>query len=174
MLNMKPDGKVVSVVDESPVGRLILRASAAGVTAVEFDRGDSQESRAPSCDRAGGGAAHLDAMAAELTHYFAGELREFKTPLDPAGTDFQRRVWDELLKVPFGQTRTYAQIAAAIGRPAAVRAVARANATNPIAIVIPCHRVIGSDGTLTGYGGGLERKAWLLDHERAVAGLALV
>jgi len=101
----------------------------------------------------------------ELREYFSGKRERFELPLEPAGTDFQRAVWGELQRIPFGSTRTYAQIAQKIGRPKAVRAVGAANGSNPIAVIIPCHRVIGADGSLTGFGGGLPRKKWLLSHE---------
>jgi AraC family transcriptional regulator of adaptative response/methylated-DNA-[protein]-cysteine methyltransferase len=108
-------------------------------------------------------------IEAELAAYFAGASMCFHTPLARDGSSFQRIVWDALLAIPPGQTRSYAQIARAIGRPEAVRAVARANGANPFAIVIPCHRVINADGALGGYGGGLARKRWLLEHERRCA-----
>lgn len=111
----------------------------------------------------------LEQAAREIGQYFAGTRREFSLPFAMRGTDFQRRVWSALLKIPPGQTRSYAEIAAAIGQPTAVRAVARANGDNFRGIVIPCHRVIGSDGSLTGYGGGLARKQWLLDHEKKMS-----
>jgi methylated-DNA-[protein]-cysteine S-methyltransferase len=101
----------------------------------------------------------------QLRAYFGGSLREFDLPLDPAGTDFQKRVWLELLKIPYGETRSYSEVAIAVGSPKAVRAVGAANGANPIPIVVPCHRVIGSSGKLTGYGGGLELKKRLLDLE---------
>lgn len=103
----------------------------------------------------------------QLAEFFAGERREFDLPVQAPGTPFQRRVWTALTRIPAGATRSYAEQARAIGRPAAVRAVARANGDNPVAIVVPCHRVIGSDGSLTGYGGGLWRKQALLDRESA-------
>jgi len=105
------------------------------------------------------------ALEDELSRYFAGELREFTVPLTTPGTPFQEKVWSALRDVPYGQTRSYAAQARAIGNPEAVRAVARANGDNRIAIIIPCHRIIGSDGSLTGYGGGVWRKQWLLEHE---------
>ena len=108
----------------------------------------------------------LDQAEREINQYFAGKRNTFTLPLAPRGTDFQRQVWDALLTVPAGETRSYADIARSIGQPKAVRAVARANGDNFRGIIIPCHRVIGSDGSLTGYGGGLARKQWLLDHER--------
>jgi methylated-DNA-[protein]-cysteine S-methyltransferase len=101
----------------------------------------------------------------QLREYFDGARTTFELDLAPQGTEFQRAVWDELLRVPYGATVTYAELARRIGRPNAVRAVGAANGANPIAVVIPCHRVIGSNGTLTGYGGGIERKQWLLAHE---------
>ena len=108
----------------------------------------------------------LDQATREIGEYFAGNRKVFTLPLATRGTDFQRSVWDQLLQIPAGDTRSYADIAKHIGQPTAVRAVARANGDNYRGIIIPCHRVIGSDGSLTGYGGGLARKQWLLDHER--------
>jgi methylated-DNA-[protein]-cysteine S-methyltransferase len=108
----------------------------------------------------------LAATAAQLAEYFAGARTEFDLPLAPQGTAFQRIVWDQLLAIPYGVTRSYGEVARAIGRPAASRAVGAANGRNPIAIIVPCHRVIGADGTLTGYGGGMSAKRWLLDHEQ--------
>jgi len=108
----------------------------------------------------------LDQAEREINEYFAGRRRTFTMPLAHRGTDFQRRVWDQLLQIPAGETRSYAEIARYMGEPRAVRAVARANGDNYRGIIIPCHRVIGSDGSLTGYGGGLARKQWLLDHEK--------
>jgi O-6-methylguanine DNA methyltransferase len=98
----------------------------------------------------------------QLRRYFAGEQVQFSCPLDLRGTAFQVAVWEELYRIPYGQTRTYAQIAERVGRPQAVRAVGAANGANPVAVIVPCHRVIGSNGTLTGYGGGLPMKHWLL------------
>jgi methylated-DNA-[protein]-cysteine S-methyltransferase len=112
--------------------------------------------------------------ARKLRAYFAGNVRALDDiEVLPAGTPFQQRVWAVLRTIPAGETRSYAEVARAIGQPTAVRAVARANATNPIALVIPCHRVIGSDGKLTGYGGGLPNKKWLLAHERGHLPLSL-
>jgi len=108
----------------------------------------------------------LDQAESEIEEYFAGTRKSFNLPLAPRGTDFQRRVWNALLSIPPGETRSYAEVAKRIGEPEAVRAVARAIGDNYRGIIIPCHRVIGSDGSLTGYGGGLARKQWLLDHER--------
>jgi methylated-DNA-[protein]-cysteine S-methyltransferase len=105
----------------------------------------------------------------QLDEYFAGERTEFDLPLNPAGTPFQRRVWDALKTIPYGEIRSYGEIAEQIGRPGAARAVGLANGRNPISIVVPCHRVIGASGALTGYGGGLERKQYLLDLETRVS-----
>jgi methylated-DNA-[protein]-cysteine S-methyltransferase len=110
--------------------------------------------------------AALTAVLAQFEAYFRGELRAFDLPLDPRGTPFQRQVWAAVARVPYGETRAYGEIAAAIGKPAAVRAVGLANGANPLPIVIPCHRVIGANGSLTGYGGGLEAKRRLLALER--------
>lgn len=112
----------------------------------------------------------LPEVRRQLGEYFAGKRRDFVLPLDPHGTAFERGVWRVLVAIPYGETRSYAEVAMAIGRPAACRAVGRANGRNPIAVVIPCHRVIGSDGSLTGYGGGLELKRLLLDLEGAGRG----
>ena len=134
--------------------------------------------------------AHLDVIEREMERYFAGKgwlgqghpgmvesetrTRPLGVPLAPKGTPFQQEVWAELRRIPLGETRSYAQQATAIGKRDAVRAVARANGENFLAIVIPCHRVIGADGSLTGYGGGLWRKQWLLDHEKKMAGVTLL
>ncbi len=105
--------------------------------------------------------------AAELAAYFAGRLRSFSVPIAPPGTPFQRAVWQAVAAVPYAETRTYGQIAATIGRPEAARAVGHANGANPLPIVVPCHRLVGATGALTGYAGGLEMKRWLIEHERA-------
>jgi methylated-DNA-[protein]-cysteine S-methyltransferase len=145
----------VSQIIDSPVGPLRLRADDDALLEVAFAKGAAERSGHPILRRA----------REELAAYFAGKLTRFELPLDAVGTEFQRGVWRALLEIPFGETRSYADIAVRIGRPAAVRAVGAANGRNPIAIVIPCHRVIGSDGSLTGYGGGEPRKRWLLSHE---------
>jgi len=142
---------------------LRLVASGAGIRAIEFNV--KQTSRpVPPGERNDANALLLEA-ARQLRAYFAGTLREFQLPLDMEGTDFQKRVWRQLETIPYGETRSYAQIAAAIGSPSAVRAVGAANGANPIAIVVPCHRVIGSSGKLVGYGGGLPLKKRLLELE---------
>lgn len=118
------------------------------------------------------GAVHdpdaLAGPAAQLAEYFAGDRVAFDLPLSPVGTAFQRKVWLALREIQYGRTTTYGELAAGIGQPTASRAVGLANGRNPLAVIVPCHRVIGRDGTLTGFGGGLDRKRWLLEHERAV------
>lgn len=152
----------------SPLGPVGLRASSSGVTEVRLGW------TRPVADDDGPAGPILDQLHRFVEAFFAGEDAIPSVVLAPGGTAFQRVVWDELRQIPAGQTRSYAQIARAIGRPSAVRAVARANATNPLPILIPCHRVIGSDGSLTGYGGGLEAKRWLLEHERRWWGSGLL
>lgn len=106
------------------------------------------------------------AVQEQLAEYFAGKRQEFDVPIKLAGTEFQNRVWQELRRIPFGATITYSQLAGRVGRPTASRAVGHANGCNPISIIVPCHRVIGSNGKLTGYAGGVDKKRWLLDWER--------
>jgi methylated-DNA-[protein]-cysteine S-methyltransferase len=154
----------------SPVGDLRLFASDAGLAAVLWSDEPGSHLR-PGAFIEPGAHPVLAETERQLCEYFGGERREFRLPLDFHGTDFQQRVWTALLTIPYGQTRTYAQMAAFIGRPTAVRAVGAANGRNPISIVAPCHRVIGSNGTLTGFGGGLDNKAKLLALESAQADL---
>lgn len=152
----------LAVCMDSPVGRLRIRASADAITAIDFHADDASGSAA----EAGGGAARLLAEAMrQLQAYFAGRLREFDLPLAPRGTPFQLRTWRSLQEIPYGTTISYGELARRIDRPTAARAVGAANGCNPIPIVVPCHRVIGSDGSLTGYGGGLEIKRKLLQLE---------
>ena len=120
-----------------------------------------------------GRAAPINQVEAELRAYFDSRSAIFSTVLARTGSAFTQRVWQELMAIPPGVTRSYAELAAGLGRPSAARAVARANGANQVAIVVPCHRVIGADGTLTGYGGGLWRKRWLIEHERKMAEAAL-
>jgi AraC family transcriptional regulator, regulatory protein of adaptative response / methylated-DNA-[protein]-cysteine methyltransferase len=113
---------------------------------------------------------HFKTLLSQLKEYFDGTRKEFSLPLVIRGTDFQQTVWNELMKIPYGTTRSYQEQSAALGKPESIRAVANANGMNRISIVIPCHRIIGSNGNLTGYGGGLKRKKWLLDHEKKYSG----
>lgn len=147
---------------ESPVGPLLLVVSDRGIVALEFPGGKIRQGWVESAEKTA-------PYARQMNEYFSGRRRSFDLPLDLRGTDFQRRCWQKLLKIPYGETRSYADIARAIGNPAAVRAVGLANGQNPIAIIVPCHRVIGSDGSLTGYGGGLETKRKLLELEGALS-----
>lgn len=153
---------------DSPLGRLLLAADAAGLCAIEFE-GPQQAALIQSDWRLGG--ACLDAPLAQLRAYFTGERRDFELRLAPAGTPFRQRVWRELARIPYAQTLSYGELARRIGKPQASRAVGAANGANPLPIVLPCHRVIGADGSLTGYGGGVWIKKWLLAHERRHAGL---
>ena len=149
---------------DSPVGPLVLTSDGTALTGVLFDADvDPTWSTAP--------CAVLDQAAAQLGEYFAGERTEFDLPLEPAGTPFQRSTWLALREIPYAETINYGQLALRVGNPKASRAVGLANGRNPISIVVPCHRVIGADGSLTGYGGGLDRKRLLLDLERRVAGV---
>lgn len=164
----------------SPVGPLFLAASQKGLVALEFDErmpGQQTIRLNPRDLRMESDVLRFeespDAMSMyvrELEEYFAGKRREFSFPLDLRGTEFQTACWRALLAIPYGETRTYADIARAVGRPQGFRAVGMANNRNPVAIVVPCHRVIASDGTLCGYGGGLETKRKLLELEGAVSG----
>ena len=151
----------------SPLGTYVLGSSKKGVVCVKTE--DRSKAYLSHWEREGIGVEesgnHNLRLISQLDAYFAGKLREFKIPLDLRGTPFQRRVWELLCDIPWGETRSYGQIAKALGQPKAARAVGRAVGTNPVSIVVPCHRVIGSDGTLTGYGGGLDRKEALLKLE---------
>jgi AraC family transcriptional regulator, regulatory protein of adaptative response / methylated-DNA-[protein]-cysteine methyltransferase len=156
----------------TPIGRMVAMASDAGVCVLEFLDSRTAPSAARTFARRHGATAvsgtspHLERLRRELDAYFRGRLRRFETPLDLRGTVFQREVWKRLVRTPYGKTLTYAQLAARTGRPSAVRAAGHANGRNPVSIVVPCHRVVGTDGTLRGYGGGLWRKRWLQALER--------
>jgi methylated-DNA-[protein]-cysteine S-methyltransferase len=154
-----------SKVIESPVGALTLVASEQGLAAILWKDDSPRRVRLTNVVKDENNPILLETER-QLREYFAGERQAFSLKLDPAGTDFQRRVWNALLTIPYGDTRSYGQIARQIGRPAAVRAVGAANGRNPISIIAPCHRVIGSTGKLTGFAGGLETKARLLELER--------
>ena len=149
---------------ESPIGPLLLCANDAELTGIYMDTpgrpplysgGWTEDASAPP----------LPEAVRQLREYFAGTRREFDLPLRLQGTEFQQRVWHALTEIPYGETWSYGQLARRIGNKNASRAVGLANGSNPISILVPCHRVIGADGSLTGYGGGLERKRWLLAHE---------
>ena len=152
---------------DTPLGGVLLARTETGLAGAWFEGQKAHPGPMAAPDRPTDPL--LREAATQLAEYFAGRRRQFDLPLDLRGTEFQRQVWDQLLRIPSGETRSYAEIARNINQPKAVRAVARANGDNFRGIVIPCHRVIGSDGSLTGYGGGLARKQWLLDHERKMA-----
>lgn len=151
---------------ESPVGPLLLAGRSAALELLAFSSGN--QAKAPEAEWEAQGAPFAKA-AHQLAEYFNGRRRAFDLPLAPKATAFQRKVLEALQAIPYGETRTYKDIAAAIGRPKAVRAVGAANAKNPIPIIIPCHRVVGSDGSLTGFGGGLDAKRMLLRLEAEAA-----
>jgi methylated-DNA-[protein]-cysteine S-methyltransferase len=148
---------------ESPVGPLVLTSDGESLTRLLFDAPVDPSWSTEPCPV-------LDHAVAQLGEYFAGERIDFDLPLDPAGTPFQQTTWLALREIPYAQTINYGQLALRVGNPRASRAVGLANGRNPISIVVPCHRVIGANGSLTGYGGGLDRKRTLLDLERRVAG----
>ena len=146
---------------DSPVGRLKLVARGDAIAAILWEKDGPRRVRLGPMEEGGGHPALVEASC-QLGAYFNGERRRFDLPLDFAGTDFQKQVWQALLTIPYGETRSYGQIARQLGSPDAVRAVGAANGRNPISIVAPCHRVIGASGALTGFAGGLEAKRYLL------------
>jgi methylated-DNA-[protein]-cysteine S-methyltransferase len=148
---------------ESPIGRLLLTSDGTALTGLYME--PSRKAQSVDGWIQDEAVAPLSATVRQLTEYFAGTRRDFDLPLRLQGTTFQTRVWRELTVIPYGQTWSYGQLAQRIDKPSASRAVGLANGRNPISILVPCHRVIGADGSLTGYGGGLERKRWLLVHE---------
>jgi methylated-DNA-[protein]-cysteine S-methyltransferase len=154
-------------IELEPAAGLTLRlaASPAGLRAIEFD--PARSNAGPHND----GNPVTREAARQLRAYFAGRLREFDLPLDPEGTEFQKLVWRQVRSIPYGETRSYGEIAVAVGSPRASRAVGAANGANPLPIVVPCHRVIGASGRLVGYGGGLDLKRRLLGLERGGSGL---
>ena len=159
----------------SPVGELTLAANERGLTALYFERyahGPAAAERAGwiADDGRNPASGVLASAREQLTAYFAGQLTRFEVPLAPEGSPFQQRVWEELRRIPFGARSSYGELARRLGNPNAARAVGAANGRNPISIVVPCHRVVGADGSLTGFGGGVERKRWLLEHEQRVRG----
>jgi AraC family transcriptional regulator of adaptative response/methylated-DNA-[protein]-cysteine methyltransferase len=164
---------------ETPIGEMVAGATDDGVCLLEF--GDRRMLPTEYKDLARllkttlelGDNKHLKTLKKQLNEYFMGKRKEFTIPLVTPGSEFQKAVWKELLNIKFGCTRSYQEQAIALKKPDSVRAVANANGLNRISIIIPCHRVIGSDGRLTGYGGGLKRKRWLLDHEKKYSGQAI-
>jgi AraC family transcriptional regulator of adaptative response/methylated-DNA-[protein]-cysteine methyltransferase len=168
------NNRIVCADADTPIGTMIVGSTDKGCCLVEFhDRGGVQkirqaiEKRYRRTAEMGGSELNNTAIA-QLQEYFAGGRTEFDLALDIVGTPFEKSVWKELLATSFGKTRSYGEIAAAVGRPQASRAVGRANGANRISIIVPCHRIIEAGGGLRGYGGGLWRKRWLLDHEQKV------
>jgi O-6-methylguanine DNA methyltransferase len=155
---------------DTPIGPLAVAVTERGVAAISFDEpGFRLADSLPRGAALVEDAAATRAVADELAAYFAGEISRFATPADLRGTDFQESVWRALLAIPYGGTVSYGELARGLGKPGAARAVGLANNRNRIGILVPCHRVVGSDGALVGYAGGLERKRWLIAHERRVA-----
>ncbi|MGK9367278.1 methylated-DNA--[protein]-cysteine S-methyltransferase [Melioribacter sp. Ez-97] len=155
-------GKYLTYYD-SPLGKLKITANENAIKSIHFILdidGVELEQEVPN--------GILEKCVEELNQYFNGELQEFSVNIDPDGTEFQKRVWNELLKIPYGKTISYLKLSRQLGNERSIRAVARANGDNKIPIIIPCHRVIGSDKSLVGYSGGVWRKKWLLEHEAAV------
>lgn len=159
---------------DSPVGPITIcgHDTPQGFAITRLGFGDDKHGPRDRSDWVRDDARFAEA-AEQLREFFADERRDFSLLLDPAGTPFQQQVWQALREIPYGETRSYADIANALGNPTATRAVGAANGRNPIGIVVPCHRVIGADGSLTGYAGGVHNKRWLLDHERRVTGSSL-
>jgi methylated-DNA-[protein]-cysteine S-methyltransferase len=151
---------------ESPIGPLLAARDGEAIVQISFTPSQARDEWIRNDDR-------FDDVRRALDDYFAGRSKTFDLPLEFRGTEFQKSVWRALIDIPFGETTTYAALARTIGKPEAVRAVGAANGANPLPIVVPCHRVIGSNGSLTGFGGGLPVKRWLLDHEARVAGSRL-
>ncbi len=148
---------------EAPVGKIKITANNKAVTSIHFvGKGEKAKSEKPN--------AITRRCKKQLQEYFAGKRKKFELPLELEGTEFQKKVWKALMKIPYGKTASYGEIAGKINNKKAVRAVGGANNKNKIAIVIPCHRVIGADGSLTGYAGGLNIKQWLLNHEKEFSG----
>ena len=161
---------IVYDVVQTPIDRLVVASDGSAIVGVWMANAEPEDAR--WADRRGTDSL-LDEARRQLVAYFARRLRAFDVPLAPNGTDFQRRVWNALREIPFGTTISYAALARRVSNAAAVRAVGAANGRNPIPIMVPCHRVIGSDGSLTGFGGGLPRKQWLLRHEGAQGEFAI-
>ncbi|MBO6635766.1 methylated-DNA--[protein]-cysteine S-methyltransferase [Parvibaculum sp.] len=163
-MKLPDDETLATATLETPIGRLRLAATDAGLAAVLFP--NQKDVAFPKRDGSAKARAQIDKTVKALTRYFEGKQKDFSgLTLAAQGTDFQKRVWNALTGIPFGQTRSYADIARAIGNPKGMRAVGLANGKNPLPIIVPCHRVIGADGSLTGFGGGLPTKKWLLEFE---------
>lgn len=165
-LRTEPPGRVSWEVVDSPIGEFLLAGDGATLVEARLPGGWKRSDVPASWTHRSGS---LRPAATQLTEYFEGTRRTFELEFAPTGTSFQLAVWSALTAIPYGSTSSYKEVATAVGNERATRAVGLANNRNPIALFVPCHRVIGSNGSLTGYGGGLEMKSWLLDHERRVA-----
>lgn len=163
---MNPAATLAIAPFDCPLGQLHIVANDNAVVAVLWPNEKQGRVTFDHTPEATDNHQVIDKAAAQIAEYFDGTRRDFDLPLEPHGTDFQRKVWWSLADIPFGETSTYGNQAARIGRPSAVRAVGAANGRNPLSIVLPCHRVVGANGKLTGFAGGLDAKQWLLDHER--------
>ena len=152
------------LIHDSPVGPLSLVSDGQALAALAFE--NHSKPLQPLAEAEPGSDAVLDEARRQLDAYFAGHIKRFDLPLAPRGTVFQQRVWMALREIPYGKTCSYGELATVVGAPKAVRAVGGANGCNPLSIIVPCHRVIGADGTLTGFGGGIDRKRFLLTHEQ--------
>ena len=170
---------ITTIKIDTPLGEMVAAATEEGVCLLEFNDRKMLPTEYKDLTRLlkttfeEGENRHLKALKKQLKEYFDGKRKEFTIPLVTPGSEFQRAVWKELQNIQFGSTRSYQEQAIALNKSDSIRAVANANGMNRISIVIPCHRVIGSDGRLTGYGGGLKRKKWLLDHEKKYSGKAV-
>ena len=153
---------------QSPLVPLVIGVSDKGLAIIEFDQGEFPKGRLAQSAEWIESARRTEAVVRELEEYFDGQRRKFTVPLDLQGTEFQKKCWHSLLKIPYGETRSYADIARNVGSPRGFRAVGMANHDNPVPIIVPCHRVLASDGTLGGFGGGLELKRKLLELEGAL------
>jgi methylated-DNA-[protein]-cysteine S-methyltransferase len=159
--NIDPAGKLKSYYN-SPIGLIEITGTGNSITSLYFVDQNINPKSEPN--------SYLENCAAQLDEYFNGKRKDFDLKLEPEGTEFQKKVWDELKNIQYGETKSYLQMSQILGDVLAIRAVANANGQNKISIVIPCHRVIGSNGSLTGYAGGLWRKKWLLQHEQKYSG----
>lgn len=163
-----PPDRLVYTTMDSPIGELLLLGDGRALHGLYMQQGRKPVRISPRWERSQGALADV---RAQMQEYFAGERTAFDTPLVMHGSEFEQRVWSALREIPYGETVSYGEIARRVGQPSAARAVGMANGRNPIAVIVPCHRVIGADGTLTGYGGGLERKRLLLELERGQGSL---
>jgi methylated-DNA-[protein]-cysteine S-methyltransferase len=153
----------------SPAGCIKIKISGSFINEITFIKKEEEQTKTPSVTLSAEGKKIFKKCTTQLDEYFSGERKNFQLPISQDGTEFQQKVWNELMQIPYGKTISYLQLAQRLHNVKAIRAAASANGRNQLCIVVPCHRVIGSDGSLTGYGGGLHRKKWLLNHENKYA-----